>query len=1417
MKTMQPIVFNRRMLFFVFFTLILLGFMAQGKAYAANKTYYVDPAGADTNNGTSTSTPWKTLTKVNATTFTSGDKILFKAGNSWTGQLSPKGSGVSGSPIVIDQYGTGSKPLINGNGAGATLYLYNQQYWEIQNLEIKNYNGVNSNRRGIEIVSKDIGTLNHIYIKNNNIHDVWGDNTKDTNGSAGILFVSRGTVASNFNDVLIDNNIVGPDVDRTGIGFASEFWCRSGVGCTSTPNWYASTNVIISNNYVQGIGGDGIVPQETQGAIVQYNTVNGFNLRSGSYNAGIWPWNADNTIIQNNEAYGGHTTLDGTGFDTDFGCTGTIIQNNYSHDNDGGFLLLMGTDVGTDDQATIRYNISQNDKRGVLVFASGNPTNLQIYNNDFYVGSGTGTDIITTEGNAGNHAWGMYNNIIYNLDSGGYSSGVGGMTSDYNLYFGNHPTSEPNEAHKMVADAMFVNPGSGTNGRTTVDGYKLLQGSPALGSGVLINNNGGKDYWGNTVSSTAAPNRGAYNGAGIAGSLNKISNPGFESGVLSPWTNWNTASVVSTNARSGSKALQLSGGPGSTEQKIFLNPNTTYTLTGYAKTANSSEPVSIGVKNYGGAEASVSISSTSYTLGTVTFTTGSANTSATIYLYKPAGANSAWGDDFNVSSTDAITVNGSVLGRTFDGEGVLSGGGGNTRLLIDYPEPYRSDILDYLFKPNFGASYTHLKVEVGGDMNSTSGTEPSHARTLAENSAPNMNRGYELWLMSEAKKRNPNIVLSILEWGAPQWVGSMWSQNNADYLVSYIKGAKSVWGLDIDYVGGSQNENFNGTSQQARDYIVNILRPTLDNNGLSQVKIIAPDILSSDWAFADRIVTDTALKDAVDVIGYHYVNGISTANAQNSGLPIWESEGWTGVGDWNGSYNLAREMNDNYVKAKLTETNVWHLSNSDYDNLSWPSSGILIANSPWSGNYKVQPAVWAAAHTTQFVKPGWKYIDSGTGTSIGNTSYVTMKQPDASGNYSMIMVTGGAIETLKFNLTGGLSTGTIHVWKSNSTQQFMQQSDITPVGGIFSIQVEPNAIYSLTTTTGQQKGVATHAIPAASAFPNPYSENYESYAVGTTPRYTQDEHGAFEVSSKFGGTGNALRQVITGPLLQWNAWGEPISNSAFTEFGNLSWRNYDYSSDVLIENTGTVSIIGRVGTQIRNVPQDNKLKGYKLVIDQSGNWRLVIGAPDIAAASEIQLASGVVPFSANTWHNLKLSFHDTNIKAYIDSQQVASVTDNTFLYGMVGLGSGWNYAQYDNVSVNAEPLRTNLALGKSISTDSEETAKGNLAINANDGNTDTRWTANDGNLNHWLKVDLGSVTSLTGTEVVWEHNNVYKYKIEVSNDNVNWTTVSNQTGNTTSQQTQSDNFTASGRYVRITVTGLAANEWASLYEFRVFN
>jgi hypothetical protein len=130
----------------------------------------------------------------------------------------------------------------------------------------------------------------------------------------------------------------------------------------------------------------------------------------------------------------------------------------------------------------------------------------------------------------------------------------------------------------------------------------------------------------------------------------------------------------------------------------------------------------------------------------------------------------------------------------------------------------------------------------------------------------------------------------------------------------------------------------------------------------------------------------------------------------------------------------------------------------------------------------------------------------------------------------------------------------------------------------------------------------------------------------------------------------------------------------------------------------------------------------------------------------------------------------------------------------------------------------NVALNKNASSDSEESSKGNTADKGNDGNTSTRWCANNGNLNHWWKVDLGSYYNLIGSEVMWEFDGqIYRYNIAVSSDNVQWKVVVNKSNNTLTSQTQQDLFTADNvRYVRITITGLASGCWASFWEFKVF-
>src|SRR5438270_12657109 len=146
-----------------------------------------------------------------------------------------------------------------------------------------------------------------------------------------------------------------------------------------------------------------------------------------------------------------------------------------------------------------------------------------------------------------------------------------------------------------------------------------------------------------------------------------------------------------------------------------------------------------------------------------------------------------------------IVLDGRANGRIYEGLGAVSAGA-SSRLLIDYPEPYRSQILDYLFKPGYGAALQHLKVEIGADVNSTDGSEPSHMRSPSDH---DYSRGYEWWLMAEAHKRNPHILLEILPWGAPRWVNpdpaakTLYTPKMADYVVDFIKTAKRDYGLDI--------------------------------------------------------------------------------------------------------------------------------------------------------------------------------------------------------------------------------------------------------------------------------------------------------------------------------------------------------------------------------------------------------------------------------------------------------------------------------------------------------------------------------------------------------------------------------------------------------------------------------------------
>ena len=522
------IAFSLLMVIFVFVAGGGRGLGQTGSALrsAGATTYYLDAAtGDDQNNGKAPDKAWKSLDRVNGIVFAPGDKILFKAGSRYDGQLSPKGSGNEGAPIVIDAYGEGAKPLIAAEGRfHEALLLENQEYWEVNNLELTNQGERRGKfRYGVRVRAWDFGTMRHIHLKNLFVHDVNGSVIKDQGEGQGIVWENGGKdTRSRFDDLLIEGCHL-LRTDRNGICGYSAYNDRR--------LWFPSLNVVIRKNLLEDIGGDGIKVWGCEGALVEHNRLSKGGQRAPDYSAGIWPWSSDGTVIQFNEVSEFKGTRDGQAFDSDGNCRGTIFQYNYSHDNDGGFMLICSSGewkpprMLVNSETVVRYNISQND-RARTFHISGPVTGVEIYNNVFFVGKEFLVDLfLLTDWDGWPQDIKVRNNIFYVEGQGRYSYGVSRNSDgsynaepgfgrsknnlfERNVFFGKHETP-PDDPKALTTDPMLVAPGGGKFGFDSLQGYKLKDGSPCIGAGIPVERNGGRDFWGNKVPEGARPDIGA--------------------------------------------------------------------------------------------------------------------------------------------------------------------------------------------------------------------------------------------------------------------------------------------------------------------------------------------------------------------------------------------------------------------------------------------------------------------------------------------------------------------------------------------------------------------------------------------------------------------------------------------------------------------------------------------------------------------------------------------------------------------------------------------------------------------------------------------------------------------------------------------------------------------------------------------
>ncbi|MGO8720909.1 MAG: right-handed parallel beta-helix repeat-containing protein [Acidobacteriaceae bacterium] len=289
---------------------------------------------------------------MNASEFAPGDTIYLKRGTVCHGTLAPQGSGAEGAPIRLTAYGEGPRPKVMAEAsAEESLRLFNQQYWDIDSLDL-----AGGRTYGI-FISGNKGILHHIYLENLVVHDVLGGEMKKKD--SGLVVISPGSVNGHFDDVLVDgvtgwntHQWMGIELGGGDLGFPPE------------SAW--NTNMVVRNSTVHDVQGDGIVLFRVhEGKIensVAWNTGMQLTQTIGTPNA-IWTWMCDDCTVVGDEAYLTDSPgVDGGAFDIDYGNTKNSVIGNYGHDTQGYCIAVFGAGFVTR-QSTVRGNLCINNGR----------------------------------------------------------------------------------------------------------------------------------------------------------------------------------------------------------------------------------------------------------------------------------------------------------------------------------------------------------------------------------------------------------------------------------------------------------------------------------------------------------------------------------------------------------------------------------------------------------------------------------------------------------------------------------------------------------------------------------------------------------------------------------------------------------------------------------------------------------------------------------------------------------------------------------------------------------------------------------------------------------------------------------------------------------------------------------------------
>ncbi|MBR7039173.1 MAG: hypothetical protein IKI21_07980 [Oscillospiraceae bacterium] len=658
---------------------------------------------------------------------------------------------------------------------------------------------------------------------------------------------------------------------------------------------------------------------------------------------------------------------------------------------------------------------------------------------------------------------------------------------------------------------------------------------------------------------------------------------------------------------------------------------------------------------------------------------------------------------------------------------------GSSRLLLDYkldkPEVY-DQIMRLLFSPGRGAGITHLKLEMGADINSSSGTEPCTMRT--EDEKADVRRGAGFQIAADAKRLYPALTLDLLRWGEPHWVTKAFEDGRENgFAARYrwfretLAAAFKTYGLEFDFISPDANE----PSAPDADWIVYFAEHLRADKDLpfdtSKIRIVASDEVGTRDIAMDMILNER-LRDAVDVIGLHY----TTFGDKNTkllhdeyGKEIWYSEGiapcnvpalscrmdGSGLAGPNGPIDVANRIMGGWPHGRMVMYEFQPAVSAYYRGSCYAPKQLITADEPWSGHFEADAGLWIAAHFTRFVEPGWRYVESacfGDGEEdhiIRNThdNYLALVSPEKD-QFTLHISNDSSIPRSYLVICRGLSVIPRTVYQvetagspdpENVDEDWFSVTQVIRLRAVdgeaaFPVVVAPHSL--LTCTTMDVSSVCgtdelPQDIPPHGRLKLPYIDRFEydpkaAAMRGRAPRYTTDQGGAFELVRMK--EGFVLQQQITRSALPTN-WRFSGTPAPLTLFGDDHWAN---CQAVVKGSFGSKAPDNYIGVGIRHNSSvtcpETSLCGFSLRLFTDGKWELQY-------MDEV-LQSGLVPgFRCEGTHQIGIGALGTLVLCFADGHSLYETKlDGRPLVraGRAAILSGWYKNRFTEIAVQEMPV-----------------------------------------------------------------------------------------------------------------------------------